>query len=196
MRQRSKNELLSALRTHRTLQRDINREKDKQLVSNAAFCRVSVEWTYVLWKQEKMRVDTLKKVLDYAVNNYASMTDDRREEIREKMKGNWIFKNMAVRRKCKNAVDQSRNDLQFFNTQVSVDYSLLVVEWLIEQRKYTPEQIDIVCNAYLYVDTFPIEKVYTMRHLIYKYKNIWIELNPDDTKEWKEWDEEVEMIEI
>lgn len=196
MRQRSKEELLNKIRIHQALKKDINRCNREQIAGNAAFWRASVEWVYVLWQQDRLNVTTLKKILEYAVNNYAELTEDRRKEIRQKMKGcNWVLKNTAKRKKCKNAIDQSWNDLEYFNTEVSVDFSLLVCEWLIDKKKYRPEQVDRACEEMLYIDAFPIEKIYEMRKLIYKHKNIWISLNEEDTEEWLDGDD-IEMVVI
>lgn len=196
MKQRSKQELLKQIRIHQALKKDLSKCDREQLSGNVAFWRASVEWIYVLWKQEKMNVVSLQKMLEYTVNNYAELTEERRCEIREKMQEcSWILKNRVVRKKCKNAIDQTWNDMEYFNTEVSVNFSLLVCEWLIDKKKYKPQQIDRACELLMLIDTYPVEKVYAMRQIIYKHKGIWIQLNEEDTEKWVDC-EDVDLIAI
>ena len=182
-RQRSKAELLNVLRTHQALKKEQEQgtELNRQMVS----FRMGVEWSAVLWKEEKFSANEIAKFLQYIADNVTELSEQRREEIRGLLDGKveWTLKNTVVMRKNRSAIDQEYNELKYYNTQVSVDYSLLACEYLIKQKGYAKKRLDRVVGDVYFLDSLSAKEIWDMRQDLFDNKGIWIDLDGDEPPE-------------
>ena len=182
-RQRSKAELLNVLRTHQALKKE--HEQGTELNRQLVYFRMGVEWSAVLWKEEKFSANEIAKFLQYIADNVTELTEQRREEIRGLLddKVDWTLKNTVVMRKNRNAIDQEYNELEYYNTQVSVDYSLLACEYLINQKGYAKKRLDRVVGDVYFLDSLSTKEIWDMRQDLFDNKGIWIDLDGDEPPE-------------
>lgn len=180
-KQRSKAELLAHMRTYAALKKE---ERDgTELNKKVSYWRMGVEWSSVLWKEEKWSANEIAKLLQY-VNSHdvTDLPEERREEIMEMLgdRVDWTLRNCINRdKKCKNAVDQAINDLAYYNTKTSVDYSLLACEYLITCKGYGKKRLNRVIGCVRYADMQEAQIVMWLRQDLYENKGIWIELDGD-----------------
>ena len=182
-RQRSKAELLNVLRTHQALKKE--QEQGTELNRQMVYFRMGVEWSAVLWKEEKFSANEIAKFLQYIADNVTELSEQRREEIRGLLDGKveWTLKNTVVMRKNRNAIDQEYNELEYYNTQVSVDYSLLACEYLIKQKGYAKKRLDRVVGDVYFLDSLSAKEIWDMRQDLFDNKGIWIDLDGDEPPE-------------
>ena len=182
-RQRSKAELLNVLRTHRALKKE--QEQGTELNRQMVYFRMGVEWSAVLWKEEKFSANEIAKFLQYIADNVTELSEQRREEIRGLLDGKveWTLKNTVVMRKNRSAIDQEYNELEYYNTQVSVDYSLLACEYLIKQKGYAKKRLDRVVGDVCFLDSLSAKEIWDMRQDLFDNKGIWIDLDGDEPPE-------------
>ena len=182
-RQRSKAELLNVLRTHQALKKE--QEQGTELNRQMVYFRMGVEWSAVLWKEEKFSANEIAKFLQYIADNVTELSEQRREEIRGLLDGKveWTLKNTVVMRKNRSAIDQEYNELKYYNTQVSVDYSLLACEYLIKQKGYAKKRLDRVVGDVYFLDSLSAKEIWDMRQDLFDNKGIWIDLDGDEPPE-------------
>ena len=182
-RQRSKAELLNVLRTHQALKKE--QEQGTELNRQMVYFRMGVEWSAVLWKEEKFSANEIAKFLQYIADNVTELSEQRREEIRGLLGGKveWTLKNTVVMRKNRSAIDQEYNELEYYNTQVSVDYSLLACEYLIKQKGYAKKRLDRVVGDVYFLDSLSAKEIWDMRQDLFDNKGIWIDLDGDGPPE-------------
>ena len=182
-RQRSKAELLNVLRTHQALKKE--QEQGTELNRQIVYFRMGVEWSAVLWKEEKFSANEIAKFLQYIADNVTELSEQRREEIRGLLDGKveWTLKNTVVMRKNRSAIDQEYNELKYYNTQVSVDYSLLACEYLIKQKGYAKKRLDRVVGDVYFLDSLSAKEIWDMRQDLFDNKGIWIDLDGDEPPE-------------
>ena len=182
-RQRSKAELLNVLRTHQALKKE--QEQGTELNRQMVYFRMGVEWSAVLWKEEKFSANEIAKFLQYIADNVTELSEQRREEIRGLLDGKveWTLKNTVVMRKNRSAIDQEYNELEYYNTQVSVDYSLLACEYLIKQKGYAKKRLDRVVGDVYFLDSLSAKEIWNMRQDLFDNKGIWIDLDGDEPPE-------------
>ena len=179
-RQRSKAELLNVLRTHQALKKE--QEQGTELNRQMVYFRMGVEWSAVLWKEEKFSANEIAKFLQYIADNVTELSEQRREEIRGLLDGKveWTLKNTVVMRKNRSTIDQEYNELEYYNTQVSVDYSLLACEYLIKQKGYAKKRLDRVAGDVYFLDSLSAKEIWDMRQDLFDNKGIWIDLDGDE----------------
>lgn len=135
-RQRSKAELLNSMRVYQAYKKDILSENS--IAYKTVYFRMGVVWCVTLWKEEKFSTNELVKFQKYIKeNDVTNITEERRKEIQEKLnaKGvDWYLRNSVQQQKMKNDIDQVINDLEYYNTKASVDYSLLACEYLVDSK--------------------------------------------------------------
>ena len=184
-RQRTKEELIKQYRFYEATRKDAEREDDERAAGGVSYWRTSVEWMYALWITKKLRKNDLVKIINYVSENIEGMTEEKREKIRSKMDScNWILKNIVKpNQKCKDIVGQNWSNFEYYNTEVSTDYSMLVVDWLIDNKGYGKNEIDDLLTIVSKIDKFQADTIYSMRSDIYKKKGIWLELTKQDTQE-------------
>lgn len=182
-RQRSKVELLNVLRTHQALKKE--QEQGTELNRQMVYFRMGVEWSAVLWKEEKFSTNEIAKFLQYIADNVTELSEQRREEIRGLLdsKVEWTFKNTVVMMNNRSAIDQEYNELEYYNTQVSVDYSLLACEYLINQKGYAKKRLDRVVGDVYFLDSLSAKEIWNMRQDLFDNKGIWIDLDGDEAPE-------------
>ena len=182
-RQRSKAELLNVLRTHQALKKE--QEQGTELNRQMVYFRMGVEWSAVLWKEEKFSANEIAKFLQYIADNVTELSEQRREEIRGLLDGKveWTLKNTVVMRKNRSAIDQEYNELEYYNTQVSVDYSMLACEYLIKQKGYAKKRLDRVVGDVYFLDSLSAKEIWDMRQDLFDNKGIWIDLDGDEPPE-------------
>ena len=182
-RQRSKAELLNVLRTHQALKKE--QEQGTELNRQMVYFRMGVEWSAVLWKEEKFSANEIAKFLQYIADNVTGLSEQRRKEIRGLLDGKveWTLKNTVVMRKNRSAIDQEYNELEYYNTQVSVDYSLLACEYLIKQKGYAKKRLDRVVGDVYFLDSLSAKEIWDMRQDLFDNKGIWIDLDGDEPPE-------------
>ena len=182
-RQRSKAELLNVLRTHQALKKE--QEQGTELNRQMVYFRMGVEWSAVLWKEEKFSANEIAKFLQYIADNVTELSEQRREEIRGLLDGKveWTLKNTVVMGKNRSAIDQEYNELEYYNTQVSVDYSLLACEYLIKQKGYAKKRLDRVVGDVYFLDSLSAKEIWDMRQDLFDNKGIWIDLDGDEPPE-------------
>ena len=182
-RQRSKAELLNVLRTHQALKKE--QEQGTELNRQMIYFRMGVEWSAVLWKEEKFSANEIAKFLQYIADNVTELSEQRREEIRGLLDGKveWTLKNTVVMRKNRSAIDKEYNELKYYNTQVSVDYSLLACEYLIKQKGYAKKRLDRVVGDVHFLDSLSAKEIWDMRQDLFDNKGIWIDLDGDEPPE-------------
>lgn len=180
-KQRSKAELLNHMRTYAALKKE--EQRGTELNKKVSYWRMGVEWSSVLWKEEKWSANEIAKLLEYVnTHDVTDLPEERREEIRDMLgdRVDWTLRNCVNQgRKCKNAVDQAINDLAYYNTKTSVDYSLLVCEYLITKKGYGKKRLNRVIGCVYYADAQEAEIVMWLRQDLYENKGIWIELDGD-----------------
>lgn len=182
-RQRSKVELLNVLRTHQALKKE--QEQGTELNRQMVYFRMGVEWSAVLWKEEKFSANEIAKFLQYIADNVTELSEQRREEIRGLLDGKveWTLKNTVVIGKNRSVIDQEYNELKHYNTQVSVDYSLLACEYLIKQKGYAKKRLDRVVGDVYFLDSLSAKEIWDMRQDLFDNKGIWIDLDGDEPPE-------------
>ena len=182
-RQRSKAELLNVLRTHQALKKE--QEQGTELNRQMVYFRMGVEWSAVLWKEEKFSANEIAKFFLFFANKVTELSEQRREEIRGLLDGKveWTLKNTVVMRKNRSAIDQEYNELKYYNTQVSVDYSLLACEYLIKQKGYAKKRLDRVVGDVYFLDSLSAKEIWDMRQDLFDNKGIWIDLDGDEPPE-------------
>ena len=182
-RQRSKAELLNVLRTHQALKKE--QEQGTELNRQMVYFRMGVEWSAVLWKEEKFSANEIAKFLQYIADNVTELSEQRREEIRGLLDGKveWTLKNTGVMRKNRSIIDKEYNELEYYNTQVSVDYSLLACEYLIKQKGYAKKRLDRVVGDVYFLDSLSAKEIWDMRQDLFDNKGIWIDLDGDEPPE-------------
>ena len=182
-RQRSKAELLNVLRTHQALKKE--QEQGTELNRQMVYFRMGVEWSAVLWKEEKFSANEIAKFLQYIADNVTELSEQHREEIRGLLDGKveWTLKNTVVMRKSRSAIDQEYNELEYYNTQVSVDYSLLACEYLIKQKGYAKKRLDRVVGDVYFLDSLSAKEIWDMRQDLFDNKGIWVALDGDEPPE-------------
>lgn len=180
-KQRSKAELLNHMRTYAALKKE--EQRGTELNKKVSYWRMGVEWSSVLWKEEKWSANEIAKLLEYVnTHDVTDLPEERREEIRAILgdKVDWTLKNSVNQgRKCKNVVDQAINDLAYYNTKTSVDYSLLACEYLITKKGYGKKRLNRVIGCVYYADAQEAAIVMWLRQDLYENKGIWIELDGD-----------------
>ena len=179
-RQRSKAELLNVLRTHQALKKE--QEQGTELNRQMVYFRMGVEWSAVLWKEEKFSANEIAKFLQYIADNVTELSEQRREEIQGLLDGKveWTLKNTVVMRKNRSIIDKEYNELEYYNTQVSVDYSLLACEYLIKQKGYAKKRLDRVVGDVYFLDSLSAKEIWDMRQDLFDNKGIWIDLDGDE----------------
>lgn len=182
-RQRSKAELLNVLRTHQALKKE--QEQGTELKRKTVYFRMGVEWSAVLWKEEKFSANDIAKFLQYIADNVTELSEQHREEIRGLLDGKveWTFKNTVVMMNNRSIIDQEYNELEYYNTQVSVDYSLLACEYLIKQKGYAKKRLDRVVGDVYFLDSLSAKEIWQMRQDLFDNKGIWIDLDGDEPPE-------------
>ena len=182
-RQRSKAELLNVLRTHQALEKE--QEQGTELNRQMVYFRMGVEWSAVLWKEEKFSANEIAKFLQYIADNVTELSEQRREEIRGLLDGKveWTLKNTVVIGKNRSVIDQEYNELEYYNTQVSVDYSMLACEYLIKQKGYAKKRLDRVVGDVYFLDSLSAKEIWDMRQDLFDNKGIWIDLDGDEPPE-------------
>ena len=182
-RQRSKAELLNVLRTHQALKKE--QEQGTELNRQMVYFRMGVEWSAVLWKEEKFSANEIAKFLQYIADNVTELSEQRREEIRGLLDGKveWTLKNTVVMRKNRSVIDKEYNELKYYNTQVSVDYSLLACEYLIKQKGYATKRLNRVIGDVYFLDSLSAKEIWHMRQDLFDNKGIWIDLDGDKPPE-------------
>lgn len=182
-RQRSKAELLNILRTHQALKKE--QEQGTELNRQTVYFRMGVEWSVVLWKEEKFSTNEIAKFLQYIADHVMEMTEQRGEEIRGLLddKVDWTLKNTVVMRKNRSVIDQEYNELEYYNTQVSVDYSLLACEYLIKQKGYAKKRLNRVIGDVYFLENLSAKEIWNMRQDLFDNKGIWIDLDGSEPPE-------------
>ena len=185
-RQRSKVELLNVLRTHQALKKE--QEQGTELNRQMVYFRMGVEWSAVLWKEEKFSTNEIAKFLQYIADNVTELSEQRREEIRGLLDGKveWTLKNTVVMGKNRSIIDKEYNELEYYNTQVSVDYSMLACEYLIKQKGYATKRLNRVIGDVYFLDSLSAKEIWQMRQDLFDNKGIWIDLDgekpPEDAR--------------
>lgn len=179
-KQRSKAELLNVLRTHQALKKE--QEQGTELSRQTVYFRMAVEWSVALWKDEKFSTNEIAKFLQYIVNEVTELSDRRREEIRGMLgdRVEWTLKNTVVQGKKRSVIDREFTELEYYNTQVSVDYSLLACEYLINQKGYARKRLDRVIGDVLFTENLGGDIIWQMRQDLFDNKGIWIDLNGEE----------------
>lgn len=177
-KQRSKAELINALRTHAALKKN-----EANLSGKTVFWRMGVEWCYALREIEKFSTPELVKFFQYmSAIDFDNLTEKDREELREylhKKEPEWTLKTPTVRQ-CNNEIDQDLAYLEHYNTEKSVDYSLLACKYLIEKKGYASKRLTRVIASVYYMDHAEAEKVWNARQEIFDKTGLWISLTEDD----------------
>lgn len=179
-KQRSKAELLNILRTHHALKKE--QEQGTELSRQTVYFRMAVEWSVALWKDEKFSANEIAKFLKYIVNDVTELSEQRREEIRELLgdRVEWTLKNTVVQENKRSSIDREFTEFEYYNTQVSVDYSLLACEYLIKHKGYARKRLDRVIGDVLFTDNLGVDVIWQMRQDLFEHKGIWIDLNGEE----------------
>lgn len=184
-RQRSKAELLNSMRVYQAYKKDIAR--DDSIAYKTVYFRMGVVWCVTLWKEEKFSTNELVKFQKYIKeNDVTNVSEERRKEIQDKLyaKGvDWYLSNGVQKQKKKHDIDQTINDLESFYAKVSVEYSLLACEYLMEHKGFGKKRLDrVIGNIYL-LDNIKTAILCEMRKDLFDNKGIWIELTSGDYSE-------------
>lgn len=183
-KQRSKSELLKSIHTYQALKKDW--QQGKEINRKTAYWRMGVEWSTVLWKEEKFSTNSIAVFLQYIVDNdVTELPEKRRDEIRQMLgdRVEWTLKNTVTQEKKGSVIDQAVNELEFYNTKVCVDYSLLACEYLIKHKGYAKKRLDRVIGAVYYTDGLDASVIWAMRQELFESKGIWIDLDGEEPPE-------------
>lgn len=184
-KQRSKSELLKALRTYKAVQKDYSRHENDRVCGTASYWRTGVEWAYVLWKLERLSTNDISNMIQYVNANIEDMTEEHRGKINKMMEHcDWYLVNTSKKKKCKNAIDQTCNDIDYYNAEMCVDYSLLVCEWLITNKHFGHKRLDRDLVEIFRIDLSSLTFIFGLRDELYKKKKIWLELNKQDSEDY------------
>lgn len=185
VKQRSKAELLAVLKTSNALKKDA--ESKDSIAWKTVFFRMNVIWCVSLWKDEKFSqnelVDFLKHVRSYNLDEFKK---NRRKIVQEKLekKGiDWVIKETSFYSKAKSEMDTQVIELMKYNTEVTVDYSLLACEYLIDKKKFGKKRLNRVMGNVYYLDNFDSVKIVKLRKELYDKKGLWIELYENELSE-------------
>lgn len=195
-KQRSKAELLKALKIYNAVQNDYARNENDRVCGTASYWRTSVEWAYILWKLEKLSTNDISNMIQYVNSNMEGMTEEHRGKINKMMEHcDWYLHNMSTKKKCKNIIDQTYNDIEYYNTMTCVDYSLLACEWLITNKHFGKKRLDRDLAEIFRIDLNSVTFIFELRDELYKKKKIWLELNKQDSEDYFDANqEEVNII--
>lgn len=188
MKVRNKKELLQHILVYEAMKKD--ESYGMNLRGNTAYWRLAVEWAITVWKVFNFNRTEISKLIAYVNdNNVIGLTEERRENIRLLLKEKnveWTLRNMAAERtrtRTDNYVDLAVRQLEYHNTEVAVDYSLLAFEYLILRKKFDREKLDRCLSEIYYLDLLPSSNIWEMREELYNSKQIFIQLgkeNPED----------------
>lgn len=194
-KQRSKAELLNLYKTYRAVKADMERDASDQVCGGASYWRTSVAWAFALYKHENFNKPKLSKALSNVAEKINDMDDKERARIRLKLFNcKWVLFNHSQKKKCKNVIDQCWNDMEFYNTEVAVDYSLIMSEWLIDTLGYTENQLDLLYEFVLKIDELSTDTILLMQDEIYRKRGIWLSLNENDRVCIESEDVEINVI--
>ena len=98
-------------------------------------------------------------------------------------KVDWSFRNTVTVPNKGNLIDQSVRELEYYNTKVYVDYSLLACEYLMKQKGYARKRLDRVVGNVMFLDRLDAGTVWDMRQDLFERRGIWIDLNGDEPPE-------------
>ena len=180
-RQRSKAELLKSIQTYQALKKD--EELGNEISRKTVYWRSAVIWSVALWQNEKFSANEIADFLQYIVSNgVTDLPDERREEIRKMLgdKVDWSFRNTVTVPNKGNLIDQSVRELEYYNTKVYVDYSLLACEYLMKHKGYARKRLNRVVGNVMFLDRLDASTVWDMRQDLFDRKGIWIDLDGDE----------------
>lgn len=180
MRQRSKRELLQNICAYEVLKKDQNEINKKQ-----AFYRMGVEWSTVLWKEEKWSTNAIAEFLKYInTHNVADLPEERRNELKKILdeRTDWTIESSVQRIKQKNAVDEAVNEFRYIATQDKVNYCLLSFEYLIAHG-YARKRINRIIKSIFFYEKASPREIGKMRMELFDHKGVWIELSGDKPPE-------------
>ena len=183
-RQRSKAELLKSIQTYQALKKD--EEQGNEISRKTVYWRSAVIWSVALWQNEKFSANGIADFLQYIVSNgVTDLPEERREEIRKMLgdKVHWSFRNTVTVPNKGNLTDQSVRELEYYNTKVYVDYSLLACEYLMKQKGYARKRLDRVVGNVMFLDRLDAGTIWDMRQDLFERRGIWIDLNGDEPPE-------------
>lgn len=194
-RQRTKDELLIALKTYNAVKRD--EELKMGLCGNAAYWRAGVLWSVVLWKIYNFSAREISEALEHVMQEVTELSEDRREEIREKLdKTNceWILKNTVTLKNYKSNIDRVYNELEYYNTETSVNYSLLIAEYLMNEKGFRKKRLDRAFKNVFILDMEKTSTICDMQKDLFDHKGIWINLNDEDKVEFELKEPDMKVI--
>lgn len=186
-KQRSKAELLANMRVYECMKKDESRGTN--IRGNTAYWRMAIQWADTCWKIFNMSAPEIGRLVAYVNQEVTELTEERRGQIREKIaaKGcDWTLRNMAnsyTRTKSNNYVDLAIRQLEYHNTGVAVDYSLLAFEYVMKEKNFGKKRMDKAIEAVYYLDSLPASIVWDMRQELYDKKGIWIQLDQEEPDE-------------
>lgn len=174
------------MKTYKALQ--VDAATDDPISGKTVYWRMGVEWCTVLWQDFKFSTNELAKFTQYmADNDVANLTEERRKEISEKIKAKgveWQLRNTVNSSiKTSNKIDSAIVELMDYNTQGTVDYSLLACEYLIENKGFGKKRLNKAIGSVYFLDALDCNTICQMRKDLFDKKRIWLELSKMDTEE-------------
>lgn len=174
---RNKAQLLATYAAYKAVQKD-----NKDLRYKTVYWRMGVTWCVTLWKEEGFSanglVEFMKYINEHDVNN---LGEERRQEIRKMLgkKVDWTLKNQTGKARTNNEMDVIVNKLMYYNTEISVDYSLLACEFLMKHKGYSTKRLNRVIGDILWLDHTDTQTIITMRQQLFDAKGVWIALDQE-----------------
>lgn len=176
MKQRNKAELLQNLLAYESLKKDNHEISKKQ-----GYWRMAVEWSHILWKEEKWSSEAIADFLEYVnTHDVTDLPEERRSEIRGLIEGKtaWTVAGGIQRQKQKNKVDDAVNEFVSNVTRTNIDYSLLASEYLLTHG-YARKRMNRVIRSVYFADKMEPATIMQMRQELFEHKGIWVELDGD-----------------
>lgn len=185
IKQRSKEELLAVLKTGQALKKDAERKDN--IAWKTVFFRMNVIWCVSLWKDEKFSQKELVDFLTYVRSfNLDDFKKNRRNVVQEKLKSkgiDWVINETGFNTKVKSEIDKMVVALMRYNTEATVDYSLVACEYLMDKKGFGRKRLNRVIGNVYYLDNFASTEIVKLRKELYNAKGIWIELCENEMTE-------------
>ena len=183
MKQRSKQELLHNIACFEAMKRDI--QNDVGMRGKVVYWRSHIEWGKTLIEQEHLSANDVKEMYQYILkNDLVDFPEERKEEIRNLMKEKKcdiiIRVMLPEKQKRKDMINSTIHELEYYNTNISVNYALLASEYLIRKKGFAKKRLERVLISVYYLDKLDAYDMMRYRDELYEKRGIFIDIGVDE----------------
>lgn len=186
MRQRSKAQLLQDIKIYEGMKKD--EAKGSNIRGSVVYWRMSVQWYVTLRDLFGFSDDEIQRILGLITKkDIYNMPAEKKDKI---LKLIWSkgcdceITNLVSKRNIKNnIIAESVRSLENYNADISINYCLLMFDYLIRYQKFDKVRLDAAISEISYLDICNSDKIWMLREKIYDDTGFWIALDreaPED----------------